>query len=167
MSPYATAILAILQSRPVFREDVALKEEKRAQLEVIAPAIAKASHGDKFVAALLIAIGDAETHWSLRVWRNDCRVRIGECDRGLARSFWQTHRSSFVTAEQWETMGTPTEAGTLAAAQVAASLLQYGIHMCGRDAACCLNMYAGQRPGKQWRGLDARLNLFNSSISKL
>ncbi len=167
MSPYALAILAVIASRPVYREDVSVPEEKRAQLEIIAPAIAKASRGDKFVAALLIAIGDAETHWSLRIWRGLCNYDKHECDDGRARGLTQNHRTSFITDTQWAAMATPTPEGTLASMTVSASLLQYGVRMCGRKPECVLSVFAGVRPGKQWRGLDVRMHTFNQAIGRI
>jgi hypothetical protein len=165
MSPFAQAVLAVLLSRPVYREDVELPDEKRAQLELVAPAIAEASRGDKFVAALLIAIGDAETHWSLRVWRGNC-FRY-ECDAGRARGLWQTHQNAHVTPAQWETLDDPTPEGTLAGARAARSILLYGVHVCGRDPACVLRVFAGKGALSNWSGLGPRLQTFEAARRRL
>lgn len=159
MSPFAASILAALQGLPVFREDVTLKEEKRAQLEIIAPAIAEASRGDRFIAALLVAIGNSETHWSLRIWRNECHAL--ECDRGRARGLWQNHRSNLMSDNQWIALGCATPEGTLTSAKFAAQTLRYGVHVCGQDAACVIRVYAGRGQLSQWAGLNERLNTFN------
>lgn len=165
MTPFAAAVLAALLARPVYREDVGVPDEKRAQLELVAPAIAEASNGDPFIAALLIAVGDAETHWSLRIWRNECRPF--ECDRGRARGLWQSHKNNYLSAADWALLGTATGDGTRLGAERAANLLRYGVHVCGREPACVLRVYAGKGELSAWPGLQSRLATFASVRGRL
>lgn len=55
--------------------------------------------GAKDWRALLIAVGAAETHYSLRIMDGQCKAF--ECDRGRARSAWQLHKNLF-TEPVWD-----------------------------------------------------------------
>jgi hypothetical protein len=93
------AILLALALLPRFAED---REAvgKLVQEEHIARAIHKVSRdGDE--AAFLLAWGDAETHYSLRIARGECFK--WECDHGLARGPWQAHRNGMPLAT-WDKM---------------------------------------------------------------
>ena len=91
-------ILAIL-SFPVYREDVR-GEEKRGQLEAIAQAVASVTKNPD-EAAFLLAWGNAETNFSLRIHRGECNQ--WECDGGRARGPWQAHRNG-MNEERWSRM---------------------------------------------------------------
>jgi hypothetical protein len=93
-------ILVALALLPRFAED---REAvgKLVQEEAIGRAVAKASGGDQDLAAFLLAWGDAETHFSLRIQRGDCYR--WECDKGLARGPWQAHRNA-MSASRWALM---------------------------------------------------------------
>jgi hypothetical protein len=94
------AILVALALLPRFHED---REAvgKVAQEQAIATAVQKAAKGDADVAAFLLAWGDAETHFSLRIHRGQCFK--WECDRGRARGPWQLHRNG-MAPELWDKM---------------------------------------------------------------
>lgn len=93
------AILLALALLPRFAED---REAvgKVVQEEHIGRAVHRASrNADE--AAFLLAWGDAETHFSLRIARGECFK--WECDKGRARGPWQTHRNGMALAT-WDKM---------------------------------------------------------------
>lgn len=95
------AILVALGLMPVWKEDRPVTPEKERQLSATSAAIhAAAKTPDE--AAFLIAWGDAETHYSLRVHAGRCHR--WECDRGRARGPWQVHRNAAMSPEQWDKM---------------------------------------------------------------
>lgn len=81
-------VLAAILLLPVFHEDGA-SPEKTAQLTAVAAAVAEVAR-DKDEAAFLIAWGEHESRYSLRIHRGQCKPL--ECDRGRARGPWQNHR---------------------------------------------------------------------------
>ncbi len=95
------AIILALAVLPVAGEDKPVTPEKTAQLNAIAAAVHRhAKTPDE--AAFVLAWGDAETHYSLRIAEGRCL--IWECDRGKARGPWQVHRNAAMSAEQWDKM---------------------------------------------------------------
>jgi len=94
-----SAILVAILAFPVYHEDTQA-EEKRAQLEAIANAVAAvAQTADE--AAFLLAWGKAESNFSLRIHRGQCND--WECDAGRARGPWQAHKNG-MPEERWEQM---------------------------------------------------------------
>ena len=93
-----TILLALL-AFPLFHEDIQTIE-KRAQLEAVAKAVASVSQSPE-EAAFLLAWGKAETHFSLRIHRGECRT--WECDGGKARGPWQAHKNG-MPDERWNKM---------------------------------------------------------------
>ena len=93
------AVLAALALLPVFKED-AKGLEKTAQLTAVAHSVAARAR-DADEAAFVLAWGDAETHYSLRVHAGLCRR--WECDKGKARGPWQPHRNG-MASERWARM---------------------------------------------------------------
>jgi hypothetical protein len=83
------AILSIILALPLFHED-AESQGKREQLEAVARAVASTAQ-TRDEAAFLLAWAKAETQFSLRIHRGQCRQ--WECDRGKARGPWQAHRN--------------------------------------------------------------------------
>ncbi len=92
-------ILVALALLPRFHED---REAvgKVVQENAVAAAVAKVTK-DPDEAAFLLAWGDAETHYSLRIHEGRCFK--WECDRGRARGPWQAHRNSMTLAD-WDKM---------------------------------------------------------------
>jgi hypothetical protein len=84
----------------VFREDDPASLDKRAQLTGISYAVAEFARTPE-EAAFLLAWGEHETRFSLRVHAGHCRP--WECDRGRARGPWQAHRNG-MRAEDWARM---------------------------------------------------------------
>jgi hypothetical protein len=93
------AILAALALLPLYKED-ASGPEKTAQQTAIAYSLAARTQDPELV-AFVIAWGDAETHYSLRVHAGLCQR--WECDHGRARSPWQGHRNGMAD-ERWSRM---------------------------------------------------------------
>jgi len=102
------AILVALGLLPVFHEDVGTPG-KAEQLNAVAAAVAKAT-SDRDVAAFVLAWGDAESHYSIRVGEGLCRD--WECDAKRsrdgsltfrARSYWQLHRNG-LSESDWGRM---------------------------------------------------------------
>lgn len=94
-------LLAALLALPHYREDTPGTPEKLAQHSALSAAIrAEARTADE--AAFLLAWGDAETHYSLRVHSGRCKPH--ECDRGRARGPWQLHRDASMSADTWARM---------------------------------------------------------------
>ncbi len=89
-------ILFAILAFPLYHEDV-LVDDKRAQLEAIAGAVASVAQTPD-EAAFLLAWGKAETNFSLRIHRGNCSP--WECDGGKARGPWQTHKNG-MSEERW------------------------------------------------------------------
>lgn len=120
---------------PVWKGDV---EEKNRQdrIEVIAESIYKASQEKPFLgssdqmAYLLINQGWWETKFAKHVHEGNCRVEIGECDRGKAGSPWQIQYGHWFPKNEWDKLiGTDSEA-TTAAAMKAADILNKSVNLC-------------------------------------
>lgn len=116
--------------------------------ELVAPAIAKASGGNRTVSALLIVQGYQESKFLPRIMAGQCRGpfrdRLGrfqpaECDgfldrsgrlRFRSRSAWQLQAGAAASLEEWRaTTGTAPENVTTAAT-VAARVLRRGLARC-------------------------------------
>jgi len=93
------AILAFLLTLPVSREDVN-DSRKELQLAAIAIAIDEAA-STPHEAAMLIATGYHESHYSLRIHAGRCLPN--ECDGGRARGPWQVQRNR-MRFEEWDKM---------------------------------------------------------------
>jgi hypothetical protein len=93
------AVLVAIGLLPVFHEDVGVPG-KAEQLSAVAAAVSKVARSPE-EAAFLLAWADAESHFSLRVSRGECRR--WECDRGRARGPWQNHRNG-LSAADWDRM---------------------------------------------------------------
>jgi hypothetical protein len=88
--------LSLLPSVPAERE----LPEKEAQMTALAAALVEYGK-DPDTIAFLVAWGSAESNFSLRIQRNECRR--WECDRGKARGPFQVHRNG-KSAEAWDRM---------------------------------------------------------------
>lgn len=182
MSALAEALLAVLLQRPVYKDDRApeLAEAKRAQLSLVAGAVAEAAAPPAGIvrndwAALLLTIGEEETHWSLRIGRGECKRY--ECDpryaRGVlvehrARGYWQPHRNKHNEAFWDELHG---EGSELTQAKNANAMLTRGYWTCARSGVpwlqAAINGYAGKRCSSNWKGLGQRLKTWKQIRQKL
>lgn len=102
MSPYEYTLAALLRL-PVYKEDVAETERKRQQFEAVATEVAKLKPPAGVAArewrAIVVAVGEAESGYSLRIMAGQCKPY--ECDHGRARSAWQMHENNY-TRPVWE-----------------------------------------------------------------
>lgn len=159
-------LLSALLSLPLHTEDRAPEhaEAKRAQLTTLAAAIADASDDQSITrprdwAALIIAIGYAESSFSLRIHVGLCKPH--ECDRGRARGPWQLHRYAEATPV-WDKMTGIENAGVQAA--VASARLARGFYTCrtkGDWLTATINGFAGRRCDLIWPGLERRVAVYH------
>lgn len=165
----ADLILAGLLSLPTYGEDRApgLVEAKRAQYAALAAGIATAAKAQSVTtprdwAALVIAIGHAESGFSLRIQAGQCKPH--ECDRGRARGPWQLHRYAEATT-WWEQMHGVEHAARQA--QVASARLARGFYTCRGSAdwlTATINGFAGRKCSSVWPGLEARVVLYRTAL---
>lgn len=165
------AIKAGAFSLAVYHEDVGdeFAEAKQAQLTAIAVALEPAARAQKIArpaewSALVLAIGDAESNFSLRIHRGECDWAKRECDAALlkgervfrARGPWQTHQYG-EARPTWEQM--VGIENTAVQVRVASARLQRGYYTCrggGDWFIATVNGYAGRRCSLVWPGLEKR-----------
>lgn len=175
MTTPAELLLAVLLQRPVYKDDRHPDDApaKYAQLVRIADAIAAANKPPAGInlydwMALVAAIGEEETHWSLRIGRNECKP--WECDplwrRGVivehrAVGYWQPHKNKF-NEGIWVQLGAG-DGSELVQAQNANAMLARGYWTCNPQHTgvdwlqASINGYAGKRCGSSWDGLGKRM----------
>lgn len=104
VTPFEATLSALFAVGPVYAED-AHDARKLAQYYELAYVISElkpppgSQLGPKEWRAVVIAIGYAETKFSLRVLDGDCKKH--ECDHGRARGYGQLHNNAFL-ARDWE-----------------------------------------------------------------
>ncbi len=173
MLPLDAWAVDALKSRPVYYEDVG-SPEKPAQLEMLAQAMVEAAREQKGwpfskqrLVAAEMAVGDNESHWSLRIHRNECNLQKRECDSGRAISEWQLHANALSSPEVWPRLGFMTFESTKLAAKEATRILVRSYLYCasthtpGDPIAQMFSAYAGR--GCQldkWQGWKARVDVF-------
>jgi hypothetical protein len=169
-TPLEAWALAALQSLTVYHEDVG-SPEKPAQLEMIARSVTEAAREQKGwplsrqrLAAAAIAIGENETHWSLRIHRNECNLKKGECDGGRAISEFQLHANALTAPEVWPTLGFMTFESTKLSAKEASRIFVRSYLYCvstksdGDRIAMAFSAYAGRSCQlDKWIGWKARV----------
>lgn len=155
-------VLAVLQMLAVFGEDRSATAEKAAQLNGLAAAVVSVAR-DKDEAAFLIAWGDHETRYSLRIHRGHCRPL--ECDRGRARGPWQNHRNG-LSDEKWEALhGVEL---TRLQAEEAARRARWALNQCKADRIRgAFRVLGGNGCTKALRGEDERVATFRRVRAKL
>lgn len=176
-SPLEAWALAVLQSFTPYYEDVG-SQEKPAQLEMIARAVTSAARAQrgwplsrKQLIAAELAIGENETHWSLRIHRNECNLKKGECDGGRAISAFQLHANALSSPAVWPTLGFMTLESTQRSAQEAARAFTRAYAYCassgapGDRIAMAFTAYAGRgcQPEK-WQGWKARVATYERAL---
>lgn len=166
--------LAALQILPVFHEDVG-SPEKETQLAMVAQAITEAVAeqpkrpiSKQQLMAADIAIAYHESALSLRIHRNECNLKKGECDEGRAISSFQLQASALSTPSVWPTLGFYEFASTKLSAKEATRAFVRSYWYCrsagveGDPIALAFTAYAGR--GCQldkWQGWKVRLQTFN------
>lgn len=110
------------------------------------------------LASLLVTLGHLESGFMPRIQAGDCRVKIGECDGGRARSYWQFQHSA-VTHKWWHhTTGLDYYPTVYAALAASASI--------GRAVASCKTLEGGiarYATGArcEWKGAASRVRMLN------
>lgn len=166
--------LAALQTLPVFHEDVG-SAEKAPQLAMVAQSIVEAvrEHPKPPIARRQLVAADIAIAWhestlSLRIHRNECNLRKGECDAGRAISSFQLQASALTSPDVWPQLGHFEFASTKLAAKEATRAFVRAYWYChtagvaGDPIALAFTAYAGR--GCQldkWQGWKARLQTFN------
>lgn len=162
MTPLAAALAAVL-ALPVYKDDLT-DARKVPQLAALAREVSllepPAGVSRKDWRALVLAVGEAETGYSLRIMDGLCRPY--ECDHGKARSPWQLHANDH-TRPVWEQLQGFTTLHVQV--QTASEMLKRSYFTCARSRApfpqATLLAFAGKgcRPDTivPWRGLDLRV----------
>lgn len=101
----------------------------------------------------LISQGWWESRYAQHVHEGRCRVHIGECDGGKARSPWQIQTSALVTDVEWYDMLGAGEEPTEIAARCAARILAVGLKRCG-SLEGAISSYATGRTCKWSKAAD-------------
>jgi hypothetical protein len=154
------AILAFLLSLPVAREDVN-DSRKELQLTAIAIAIDDASASTED-AAMLIATGYLESHFSLRIHAGQCLPN--ECDGGRARGPWQVWRNR-MHAEEWNRMHGLRY--TESQAIVAKKRLMLGQWQCRGSVYGAMARYLGLPCYDRTARVKPRLELYERALNAL
>ena len=160
--PLADWLLPILLSLAPYGADHETPIDREIRMTVIADAIAAAVteaevERPREVAAMLVAAGWWESRFALHVHEGRCRVSIGECDHGRARSPWQLHRSARMTADEWATMNGADFEATRLAALHAARTLAAARGRCGSVEGAFALYATGS--SCHWSGAAARVRL--------
>ncbi len=170
MNPFEATLAAVLRL-PVHHED--LKDERKIpQLAAIALEVSQLKPPlgvtSKDWRALILAIGEAESGFSLRIMEGLCRSH--ECDHGLARSPWQMHANDF-TRPAWEQL--QGFEGLHVQVQAVDGMLKRAYYLCERSnpegywAEQTILAYAGRgcinRTIAPWKGLELRLSYWRTA----
>lgn len=151
-------ILAAVLALPVFHEDAA-SPEKSAQLAAAVADVAR----DKDEAAFLIAWGEHETRYSLRIHRGKCKPL--ECDRGKARGPWQNHRNGLAD-DRWSALSGIELTGIQA--EEAARRARWALRACPADRIRgAFRVLGGNGCTKALRGEDERVATFKRVRARL
>lgn len=105
--------------------------------------------------ALLVEIGDDETHFAKRIGQGRCAR--WECDGGHARHYWQNWVNAWVSRETWDQLQGTEVVPTTTAALAAATVLGEGLKRC-RSIEGAIAFYA--RSACRWDGAKARYASF-------
>lgn len=160
------ATLAAVLKLPVYKEDLA-DERKPAQIAAIALEVSRLRPppgvNAKEWRALVLAVGEAESGFSLRIMEGLCKPH--ECDHGRARSPWQMHENDH-TRPFWQSL--QGFEGLRVQVDQADKMLKRAYFQCERSnpegfwAEQTVLAYAGKgcvnRTIAPWKGLDLRLN---------
>lgn len=153
-------ILAALMLFPTYKEDRTHEIEKAQQLMLIAANL-RMANVSKEAAALVIALGNNESHYSLRVHRGDCGPH--GCPGG-ARSCWQFEKTP-VTADEWDLLTGIENTGWQVAR--AAWFATWALRDCGGDARCAFRLLAGLDRETRLATEDARMADYSRALRAL
>ena len=152
---------AAVLSLPRFNEDPDT-EEKRAELDRIAVAVATESIGaprpPREWASLILTVWNHESHLASRIIANNCKPK--ECDGGRARGGGQVHKNS-LNAADWDASPGNIEIQV----RMTSNALKGAFLNCSRAGVSwdmgTFSSYAGKGCAYHWPGLEARLATFD------
>ncbi len=155
-------ILAAVLALPTYKEDRPVTLEKTQQLNAISAAVLRhAKTADE--AAFLLALGDAESKFSLRIHAGNCKPT--ECDRGRARGPWQLHRNG-MPDEQWDKMHGVENIDEQA--RVAAARARWALRQCRVDRIRgAFRVLGGVGCTRPIKGEDERVKAFEAMRRRL
>lgn len=169
-----TTLLTLLLTLQPWHEDAKRETPgaREARLGVVAQSVARAADlltcrgspdGDKCerkwrgsretLAVMLVNLGWWESRYALHVHQNRCRVLIGECDAGRARSPWQLQISRQVEWRRWMQIAGTSRAATNEAAHAAADVFAMAHARC-KNMEGAIAMYATGKRCKWKRAAD-------------
>lgn len=177
-------VLAVLLSLPPWYEDRKKESQgaRETRLALIAESIVKATDratchedtseeckpkwtaGRESLAIMLVNLAWWESRLALHVHQNRCRVLIGECDAGRARSIWQLQISRQVELERWSRIAGTSRTATGEAASAAADVLSMAHARC-KTLTGAISMYATGRSCK-WKRAPERLRHYERLMDK-
>lgn len=177
-------LLAVLMTLPPWYQD-AKKEEpsaRAARMEVIAYGIATAVgratcrvvkdpkckpvwlRSEEELGLLLVMKGWWESRFALHIHQDKCRVKIGECDAGRAKSPWQLQMSLSLPSKDWSRIGGVDKTSTMLAASAAAVVLVRSYGRC-KTLEGAISLYATGKSCK-WSKAKDRLLYFRRLQAK-
>ncbi len=180
-----TIILTLLLSLQPWYEDAKREkpEAREARLAVVAQSVARAtailtcdgaSEEDKCerkwngsresLAVMLVNLGWWESRYALHVHQNRCRVLIGECDAGRARSPWQLQISRQVEIRRWAKIAGTSRPATNEAAHAAADVFAMAHGRC-KSMEGAIAMYATGKVCK-WKRSGDRMAHYRKLLAR-
>ncbi len=137
----AAWVLSALQRTPApaLERSGERAEHRATDLVAISEEIARLARGRE-EAALLVAIGERESHFDSEIIENHCEPLA--CDRGLARGAFQTHRLSYL-ADLWD----KSPSDPVAQVQMAYAVLRRSLARCKPFAPYPAHVFRAYRGG--------------------
>lgn len=115
------------------------------------------------LAVLMLSQAYLESGLARHVHEGRCRVKIGECDHGRARSPWQLQYTELVGEDWWQMRGSDQRATSIAAIG-AATVLSVGLNGC-RTLEGAISMYATGKSCR-WAGAEPRVRFHEKLWAK-
>lgn len=156
---YELVLSWILLLPQAYKEEKPI-EERTEDVRPLAESIARQSNGDRWLAALAVSVGHHETKFLERIQAGRCKPL--ECDRGLARGYFQPHRdASLLTRERWDDLVGLEQENVDLQVKVVLQLLRRGRKVCKtlEGAASYYAVGHCRWPGARKRGKTAELLL--------
>lgn len=172
------AVTAVMLTFPKWYGDGETTEERRTRTEVLAEAQVSAVRAlmcstpeeddsdecrpyfeghELPILSALITIGRFESAFAKHIHDNKCRVRMGECDGGRAKSPWQFHATSLVRDLWVKYVGSDYES-TYSGAKAAGIILSRSLYNCGTWQGAFSQYATGQ--SCKWSGAEVRHKFF-------
>lgn len=172
MKPLTAALITVLLRLPPWYEDVEREppDQREHRAVVLAVSITTSTETQTGVnpvtlAALEVTQGFWESRFALHVHQDKCRIKIGECDAGRAKSVWQLQATGLVPRDVWVRIGGTDLASTTLAARGAARVLTTGLQKCG-DIEGAISMYATGSLCR-WKGAPERVRFYRKIRQQL